>query len=154
MCWTSGFWVTAPKLVASDDASNWRVLMYWDSNFQLCLTGSFWVPQERGLWWWELWSKKNQRVVDSVVPAWLGLKAVSKAWLFMALAFQNWSLSCAYRLGPAQAWPRLRPQPVGNLSGDFYAQKKKKIKSPVLNDNNAIIFIYAYLTHFHTFIWI
>ena len=31
---------------------------------------------------------------------------------------------------------------------------KKKIKSPVLNDNDAIIFIYAYLTHFRIFIWI
>ena len=61
----------------------------------------------------------------SVVPAQLSLKAVGKAWLFAALAFQNWSLSCAHRLGPAQARPRLRPCPVGNLSGDFHARTKK-----------------------------
>ena len=68
---------------------------------------------------------REQGAAASVVPARLGLKAVGKAQLFTASAFQNWSLSRAHRLGPAQARPRLRPQPVGNLSGDFYARTKK-----------------------------
>ena len=37
------------------------------------------------------------------MPAWLGLKAIGKAGLFVDSAFQNWSLSRAHRLGPAQA---------------------------------------------------
>ena len=70
-------------------------------------------------------SKRRLVMVGSVVPARLGLKAVGKARLFAASAFQNWSLSRAHRLRPAEARPRLRPRPVGNLSGDFHAQKKK-----------------------------
>ena len=86
----------------------------------------------------------------SVVPARLGLKAISKAQLFMALAFQNWSLSHAHRLSLGSGcglWGKK------NLSGDFHAQKKKD-QVTSLKDNDMIIFIYAYLTHFHTFIWI
>ena len=62
---------------------------------------------------------------SSVVLARLGLKAVGKAQLFVASAFQNWSLSPAHRLGPAQAQAWLRPRPVWNLSGDFHACTKK-----------------------------
>ena len=70
------------------------------------------------------WAKIDDRqsIRISVVPARLSLKAIGKARLFTASAFQNWSLSRAHRLWPAQA----RPRPVGNLSGDFHAQKKKK----------------------------
>ena len=86
----------------------------------------------------------------SVVLAQLSLKAVGKAQLFMALAFQNWSLSHAHRLSLGSGcglWGKK------NLSGDFHAQKKKD-QVTSLKDNDMIIFIYAYLTHFHTFIWI
>ena len=34
----------------------------------------------------------------------------------------------------------------------FTHKKKNQVTS--LNDNDVVIFIYAYLTHFHTFIWI
>ena len=75
-------------------------------------------------------------VSASVVPARLGLKAVGKARLFAASAFQNWSLSRAHRLGPAQARPRLR---LGLGSGRglweicqvtfTHAQKKNQVTS-------------------------
>ena len=104
-------------------------LTEWEPYHTFILTGEGWVMEL------------------SVVLAWLGLKAISKAQLFAASAFQNWSLSHAHRLG------------LGSGHGlweicQVTFMHKKKIKSPVLNDNDAIIFIYAYLTHFRTFIWI
>ena len=86
--------------------------------------------------------KSSGLSADSVVPARLGLKAVGKAQLFAASAFQNWSLSHAHRLGPAQA------AACGKFVRWLSHMHKKKNKSPVLDDNDAIIFIYAYLTHF------
>ena len=94
---------------------------------------------------WRKWLKQEVISTNSVVPAQLGLKAVGKAWLFAALAFQNWSLSCAQRLSLSSGhglW--------GICHVTFmHAQKKNQVTSFGWQQCDNI-----YICIFNSFIWI